>query len=250
MDLRVESSRGTGEPLPLRTINRLDEGDTVTYRPIVTKVTKEQGSVALVLVPAIRHQGEDPLVVLEPKPADKPQQWTIPSKTSMVSFVYGPGGLSRSKVKHFLLKDDDLVAQIADYAEQTSETEALLKALSSAETSSANVDAAVQGFASKWGISGKLDPHAAADQQASVLFANLNPAMGSLDPIASQTSQRIAGAAGLATSVATLVPGKPGWLDRGGSGHGDPDETDCLPQSGVSLVLCAAIARRRDGALR
>jgi hypothetical protein len=217
MDLRVESSRGTGEPLPLRTINRLDEGDTVTYRPIVTRVTKEQGSVALVLVPAIRHQGEDPLVVLEPKAADKPQQWTIPSKTSMVSFVYGPGGLSRSKVKHFLLKDDDLVAQIADYAEQTSDTEALLKALSSAETSSANVDAAVQGFASKWGISGKLDPHAAADQQASVLFANLNPAMGSLDPIASQTSQRIAGAAGLATSVATLFLGSPVGLIAGGA---------------------------------
>ena len=217
MDLRVESSRGVGEPLPLRTINRLDEGDIVTYRPIVTKVTKEQGSVALVLVPAIRHEGEDPLVVLEPKPADKPQQWTIPSKTSIVSFVYGPGGLSRSKVKHFLLKDDDLVAQIADYAEQTSETEALLKALSNTESSSANVDAAVQGFASKWGISGKFDPHAAVDQQASALFANLNPAMGSLDPIATQTSQRIAGAAGLATSVATLFLGSPVGLIAGGA---------------------------------
>ncbi|MGA7414805.1 MAG: hypothetical protein WBW33_30325 [Bryobacteraceae bacterium] len=217
MDLRVESSRGVGEPLPLRTINRLDEGDIVTYRPIVTKVTKEQGSVALVLVPAIRHEGEDPLVVLEPKPADKPQQWTIPSKTSIVSFVYGPGGLSRSKVKHFLLKGDDLVAQIADYAEQTSETEALLKALSNTESSSANVDAAVQGFASKWGISGKFDPHAAVDQQASALFANLNPAMGSLDPIATQTSQRIAGAAGLATSVATLFLGSPVGLIAGGA---------------------------------
>ena len=217
MDLRVESSRGTGEPLPLRTINRLDEGDIVTYRPIVTKVTKEQGSVALVLVPAIRHEGEDPLVVLEPKPADKPQQWTIPSKTSIVSFVYGPGGLSRSKVKHFLLKDDDLVAQIADYAEQTSETEALLKALASTDSSSANVDAAVQGFASKWGISGKFDPHAAVDQQASVLFANLNPSVGSLDPVASQTSQRIAGAASLATSVATLFLGSPVGLIAGGA---------------------------------
>ena len=189
----------------------------VTYQPIVTKVTKEQGSVALVLVPALRHEGEDPLVVLEPKAADKPQQWTIPSKTSIVTFVYGPGGLSRAKVKHFLLKDDELVAQLADYAEQTSETEALIKALSSTGTPIENVDAAVQGFASKWGISGKLDPHAAADQQASVLFANLNPAMGSLDPIATQSSQRIAGAAGLATSVATLFLGSPVGLIAGGA---------------------------------
>ncbi len=217
LDLRVQSSRGTGEPLPLKTINRLDEGDIVTYQPIVTKVTKEQGSVALVLVPATRHEGEDPLIVLDPKPADKPQQWTIPSKTSIVSFVYGPSGLSRSKVKHFLLKDDDLVAQIADYAEQTSETEALLKALASTESTSANVDAAVQGFASKWGINSKLDPHATVDQQASVLFANLNPSMGSLDPIASQTSQRIAGAASLATSVATLFLGSPVGLIAGGA---------------------------------
>jgi hypothetical protein len=217
VDLRVESSRGTGEPLPLRIINRLDEGDIVTYRPIVTKITKEQGSVALVLVPAVRHSEEEPLVVLEPKAADKPQQWTIPSKTSIVAFVYGPSGLSRSKVKHFLLKDDELVAQIADYAEKTSETEALLQALSHDQTSGENVDAAVRGFASKWGSSIKLDPHAAADQQAAALFANLNPAMGSLDPIASQTSQRIAGAAGLATSVATLFLGSPVGLIAGGA---------------------------------
>jgi hypothetical protein len=217
VDLRVQSSRGTGEPLPLRTINRLDEGDIVTYSPIVTKITKEQGSVALVLVPAVRHSEEDPLVVLEPKAADKPQQWTIPSKTSIVSFVYGPGGLSRSKVKHFLLKDDELVAQIADYAEKTSETEALLQALSHAETSGANVDAAVQGFASKWGAGVKLDPHAAMDQQASVLFANLNSSIGSYDPIATQTSQRVAGVASLATSVATLFLGSPVGLIAGGA---------------------------------
>src|SRR5208337_110237 len=59
LNVMVQSSRGTGEPLPLRTINRLDEGDVVTYQPIVTKVTKEQGSVALVLVPALRREGDD-----------------------------------------------------------------------------------------------------------------------------------------------------------------------------------------------
>src|SRR5271167_1461969 len=91
------------------------------------------------------------------------------------------------------------------------------KPWTAASTSGANVDAAVQGFASKWGISSKLDPHAAADQQASVLFANLNPAMGSLDPIASQTTQRIAGASGLATSVATLFLGSPVGLIAGGA---------------------------------
>ena len=37
VDLRVSSPRGAGEPLPLRTINRLEEGDTLLYRPLDRK---------------------------------------------------------------------------------------------------------------------------------------------------------------------------------------------------------------------
>jgi hypothetical protein len=222
-DFRVKSPRKstevspTDEALPLKTINRLEEGDVVTYSPIETKITKIHGDVALVLVPARHGADEDPLMVLEPKPATKPQEWTIPMKTSIVLVVYGPSGFSRGKVKKFLLKDDTLVVQLADYAEKTAQTEALLAALSSAETAGAPVDAAVSGFASQYGLNVKFDPHATADQQAMTLFSTLNPAMGGYDPIAPQNTQRIAGAASLATSVATLFLGSPVGLVAGGT---------------------------------
>lgn len=223
-DFRVKSpSRAAatqasgGEALPLKTINRLEEGDVVTYSPIETKITKIHGEITLVLVPFHHGADEDPLTVLDPKSATKPQEWTIPLKTSIVIVVYGPSGLSRGKVKKFLLKDDSLVAQLADYAEKTAQTEALLAALSSAETAGAPVDAAVSGFASQYGLNVKFDPHAPADQQAMTLFSTLNPAVGSYDPIAPQNSQRIAGAASLATSVATLFLGSPVGLVAGGA---------------------------------
>jgi hypothetical protein len=217
VDLRVRSSRGTGDAIPLRIINRLEEGDLVDYKPIVTKITRERGAVALVLVRARRQPDEDPLVVLEPKDAAKPQQWTVPAKTSIALFVYGPAGLSRAKVKHFLLKDDSLVGELADYAEKTAQTEGLLAAIMSAETQGASVDAAVNGFASQYGLNVKFDPHAATDQQAMTLFSTLNPAIGSYDPLASQATQRISGATSLATSVATLFLGSPVGLIAGGA---------------------------------
>ncbi len=208
---------GGDEALPLKTINRLEEGDVVTYSPIETKLTKLHGEITLVLTAARRAVDEDYLMVLDPKPAAKPQEWTIPMNTSIVLVVYGPSGLSRGKVKKFLLKDDTLAAQLADYAEKTAQTEALLAALSSAETAGAPVDAAVSGFASRYGLNVKFDPHATADQQAMTLFSTLNPAVGGYDPIASQSSQRVAGAASLATSVATLFLGSPVGLAAGGA---------------------------------
>ncbi len=213
----ADQNSGDENGLPLRTINRLEEGDVVTYTPIETKITKLHGEVTLVLVPARHGADEDPLTVLDPKQATKPQTWTVPTKTSIVLVVYGPSGLSSGKVKKFLLKDDTLMAQLADYAEKTAQTEALLAALSSAETAGAPVDAAVSGFASQYGLNVKFDPHATADQQAMTLFSTLNPAVGGYDPIAPQNSQRIAGAASLATSVATLFLGSPVGLIAGGA---------------------------------
>lgn len=217
VDLRVRSSRGTGDAIPLRTINRLEEGDLVDYKPIVTKITSERGTVALVLVRAVRQQDEDPLIVLEPKDAAKPQEWTVPAKTSIALFVYGPSGLSRAKVKSFLLKDDSLVGELADYAATTAHTEALLAALMAAQAQGAPMDAAVNGFASQYGLNVKFDPRAATDQQAMTLFSTLNPAVGSLDPVSMQTSQRISGATSLATSIATLFLGSPVGLVAGGA---------------------------------
>jgi len=54
VDLRVSSPRGAGEPLPLRTINRLEEGDTLLYRPVLRPGEQRKGEVTMVLVPRTR----------------------------------------------------------------------------------------------------------------------------------------------------------------------------------------------------
>src|SRR6266700_660549 len=71
VDLSVQAG---DRPLPFRTINHLSEGDTVRYAPILRGKEKRPGEVALVLIPATREQGQENIVVTEPRPADKAQE--------------------------------------------------------------------------------------------------------------------------------------------------------------------------------
>ena len=216
VDLRVVSSRG-GDPLPLRTINRLEEGDKLQYRPLLRSGEERKGEVTLVLVPANKTAAEEKLHILDPKPANKPQEWTVPWRVSVVAFVYGPSGLSTKKVNTFLSRDEDLIAQLADYAEKTAQTEALIAALSSPASSAAAVQSALQGFSSQYGLNAQLDRNAPPNQQAMTLFRTLNPAIAGYDPISPQASQTLSQTAGLATSVATLFFGSPVGLAAGGT---------------------------------
>lgn len=217
VDLRVSSPRGAGEPLPLRTINRLEEGDTLLYRPILRPSEQRKGEVAIVLVPADRIATGEKLTILGPKAAGKPQQWSVPWRVSVLAFVYGPSGLNARKVKTFLSRDDGLVAQLADYAEKTAQTEALITALSSPASSAANMQAALQGFSAQYGLNVQLDRTAPPNQQALVAMRTLNPAIASYDPISPQGTPQLAQTAGLATSVAVMFFGSPVGLAAGGT---------------------------------
>ena len=177
VELRVRPANG-GTPLPLKTINRLEEGETILYRPLLRSSETRKGEVAIVLVPAVRRPDDDKLTVLEPKPADKPQDWKVPAKSSVAAFVYGPSGLNRKKVRTFLSKDEDLVAELADYAEKTAQTEALIQALSADTASGQTVDAAFRGFASQYGASTQIDRTQPTGQQMSLALRTLNPAVG------------------------------------------------------------------------
>jgi hypothetical protein len=216
VDLRV-SSPGGGEPLPLRTINRLEEGDTLLYRPILRGNEERKGEVTLVLVPANKTAVGEKLLILDPKAANKPQEWKVPWSVSVVSYVYGPSGLNTKKVKSFLSHDDELVAQLADYAEKTAQTEALIAALSSPNSSPASMQSALQGFSSQYGLSTQIDKTAPTNQQALLLFRTLNPAIATYDPISPQGTQGVVQTASLATSVATLFFGTPVGLAAGGT---------------------------------
>ena len=217
VDLRVASGGNANYALPLRTINRLEEGNTLLYRPILRSGENRKGEVALVLVPANKVAAGEGLIVLDPKPANKPQQWKVPLRVAVVAYIYGPTGLNTRKVKSFLARDEDLVAQLADYAEKTAQTEALIAALASPDSSADAVQAAFHGFSSHYGLNVQLDKNAPVDQQAIALFRALNPAMANYDPISPQRTKQFGETATLATSVAALFFGSPVGLAAGGT---------------------------------
>ncbi len=216
VELQVQSPKGA-DKLPFQNINHLSEGDTVLYAPILHLHEKRPGEVAMVMVPLKRSAERESLIVTDPKAADKPQRWSIPETISLAAFVYGPQGLSKKKVRGFLSQDDLLIAQLADYAEKTAQTEALIEALENSGSSSASVNAALSGFASQYGLSVQLDKTAPPANQAQALFATINPQLATYNPLASSTAQRVGQTASLATVAATLFFGSPIGLAAGGT---------------------------------
>jgi hypothetical protein len=216
VELRVQSSSNS-ESLPFQNINHLTEGDTVLYSPILRPKEKRPGEVSLVMIPAKRAAKEPGVLVTDPKSADKQQHWSIPRTLSLAALVYGPQGLSKKKVEGFLTQDDLLVAQLADYAEKTAQTEALVEALSAADSSSASVNAALSGFASQYGLAVQLDKTAPPATQAQTLFSTMNPQLATYNPLASSTAERVGQTTSLATVAATLFFGSPIGLAAGGT---------------------------------
>jgi len=216
VNLQVRSPQDK-DPLQFQSINHLSEGDTVSYAPVLRNNEKRPGEVAMVLVPAKRNPDDDLLIVTDPKDANKPQQWKIPQTISVAAFVYGPQGLNRKKVQGFLSQDDQLVAQLADYAEKTSQTEALLQALSDNGSSPASMNSALNGFASQYGFAVQLDKAAPVSVQAQALFSSMNPQLASYNPLASSASERIGQTTSVATAAATLFFGSPVGIAAGGT---------------------------------
>jgi hypothetical protein len=217
IELKVKSG-SIAETLPLQEINHLSEGDTVLYSPVLRSQEKRPGEVSLVLVPADHRADSDGLQVMEPTRADRPHEWTIPQTMSLAAFVYGPQGLSKKKVSGFLSQDDQLVAQLADYAEKTSQTEALLQALSDNASSPASMNAALSGFASQYGLAVQIDKNAPPAAQAQVLFATMNPQLATYNPLATDSNaQRLGQTASVAAAAATLFFGSPIGLAAGGT---------------------------------
>ncbi len=218
IDLRVASpSLQNPNPLPLRTINRIEEGDTIRYRPVLRPKEERKGEVTLVLVPADKKKAGEDLLIFDSRPADKPQQWTAPWRASLVAFVYGPAGVNEKRVQTFLDRDDELVGELADYADKTAKAEALISALTSSDNSPQTVNAALSGFASKFGGASQLGKNESTNQQATVLFETLNPSVAAYDPLAAQGSRSVGQTTGLATLTAEMFFGSPVGLAAGGT---------------------------------
>lgn len=250
VDLTVHPTDG-GEPKPLRSLNVLRAGYVVRYAPNgLPGANQKKAEVALVLAPG----GNGKLEVLESRPASKPAEWTVPIRAAIAVLVYGPQGLNEKKINSVVGKDAQLVSQLADYADKTTQTEALLDALMRYDRNSNGGDqlqAALLGFSSRFGaVNTRLDRTKPLDEQAGVLLGTLNPALSSYDPLAPQQTLRLQQSASLAASVAALFFGNTVGLAAGGTSMLLNVRTLMFPNvefrssfaqatPGQSLTLCA-----------
>jgi hypothetical protein len=209
--------KGGGIPHPIETVNRLLPGDIITYRPLqVDAFHKNKVRLALLLVPSDGSK----ITVFEPKPGDQPTSWTVPFQTQLASLVWGPKGLDKSKVNDLVVKDGELIAQLADYAAKSAETQALIDALTRKQQvldTGQSVDAAVAGFASQFPAA-RLDRTQPTDVQLGILLHSVNPSLEAYDPLAQSPQQQAAQTAGLAAAVGGLfLGGSVGLAATGGS---------------------------------
>ena len=115
-----------GIPHAIETVNQLLPGDTITYRPLeIDSFQKKKVRMALLLVPSDGSK----IKVFDPNPGNESATWTVPFRTELASLVWGPKGLDKSKVNDLVVKDGELIAQLADYAAKSTETQALIDAL-------------------------------------------------------------------------------------------------------------------------
>jgi hypothetical protein len=226
-------------------VNLIQPGEKLKYEPIhIPTPIKDKAQIAILLVPASALAGETghggsgtaaagsasaekskakqkDLVVLEARPAKDSVQWVIPTRAAIVGVVFGPHGLDVKKVSSMVEKNEELIPQLADYAQQTATVEALVQTLSQVEqspTPGTDLNAALRGFSSAYGLGiPKLDTAAPTDQQAAQLLGAVMPSLSTYDPLTSERTAMLAQSTGLASSVAALFFGTPVGLAAGGA---------------------------------
>lgn len=218
--LLVVPTRG-GKALPVKDVNIVEAGDKLRYEPVmVPTLIRNQARVAIVLAPAAETKDKG-IEVLDAQPAKGNAEWTIPFRASVVGVVFGPRGLDVKKVHSLVHSDPELVPELATYAEQTAEVNALVQTLAQYDQSkpgSEDLNAALGGFSAEYGVAlPRLTAGAPTDQQASMLLQAVMPSVSTYDPLTSTRSAVVAQSAGLATSVAALFYGTPVGLAAGGA---------------------------------
>ncbi len=209
---RLLVERDKHPPRALRLVNNLKAGETLRYEPVkIPEASKSKGQVAVILVGPAQE-----LAVLEPRAAAKAAEWKIPADTAVVGVVFGPHGLSVKKVKSLVGRDDEVLSQLADYAEQTEKIEALVNAVAKSEASGASVDAALAGFSTQYNVAlPKIDRTAPSDQQASLLLRAMMPSVAAYDPLTPQST--VQQSTGLAAALASVFFGTPAGLAASGA---------------------------------
>ena len=205
--------RSGAAAVPVRSINALRAGEILRYEPLkLPRESENKAQIAVMVAPA---GGE--LVLLDPQSAAEQAEWKIAGPASAIALIYGPQGLNVKKLKSLAERNEQILSQLAYYAEQTSQVEALVTALTASEDSGGNLDAALSGFGSRFGVAmPKLDPKSSTNDQAATLFRAVLPSLNTYDPLAPRgaTMQQ---SAGLAASIAGLFFGSSVGIAAGGA---------------------------------
>ncbi len=124
--------RPDGTKLPIRSVQVLNKDYKILYKPVnLPADVKKEARVTIVYM----ESGSDAaMTVTEMSAATNPAEWTLPTRTRVVVFAFGPQGLDEKKVTNLVTKDKRLISQISQYADQTSQTEDNLELLSLMET--------------------------------------------------------------------------------------------------------------------
>jgi hypothetical protein len=212
-----------GTPLPLNSINAILHGEKLKYEPSPSdQKNSPKGKITVIFVPDTKGASSK-IEVLQPKPANKVEEWKVPVRASIVGVVYGPHGLDVKKFNSLVEHNQNLIPQLADYAEKAATVEALVQTLSKYEQSppaSRDLDAVLKGFSSQYGVTlPSIKSTAPADQQAAQLLHAVVPALSSYDPLADRgNSATLQQSAGVAAWVAALFWGStPVGLAAGGA---------------------------------
>jgi hypothetical protein len=202
------------DPLPVKSVAAIPAGSKLIWDPIhLPAQSSKSAEVAAALLPV--PDGE--FILLEPHKAGQRAEWTVPKSPGVIALVYGPQGLSAGKVKKLVSNDKQLLSDMANYAAQTSEVEALVQELADSEASGGEANAALAGFSAKYGVSvPKLNTKTPTDQQAGTLLSAVVPSANAYDPLAPSSAQAQQSGS-LAASVAGLFFGSsPAGLAVGG----------------------------------
>ncbi len=248
------SPASSAGPLPIRDVIEILPGDKIHYEPAsLASKDRNKARISLVLAHA-GSNGSPDIKVLPALPADKPEDWVVPIRASVVGLVFGPRGLDVKNVNELVAKNPNLLPQLATYAEHTTEIEALLQTLATYEQSPSgaqDVNSALQAFSTRYNVGvPKLDTTASTNQQAATLMSAILPSLSTIDPLAPTRSMMVQQSVGLAAAVAALFLGTPVVVAAGGAALFENMRTLAFPgtdfrstfaqsSTGPTVNLCA-----------
>lgn len=128
--LLVKSPSGTN-PLPIRSLNNIAANSKISYEPVqLPDSLKKNGKLTLVVAPADADQrAVAGATVLEPKLAGSSGEWTAPYQIGTLLVVFAPQGLDEKRVTSLISRDEELIEDLARYAERTVALESTIETL-------------------------------------------------------------------------------------------------------------------------